>query len=68
MKAKLFGNPYLMCNQCKHRAVGVDGQTLLFCEHRAEVTSRCSTWSPVDGCTCTPTCTVPSVAKYGVVT
>ncbi|MFE6474647.1 hypothetical protein [Streptomyces rochei] len=56
-----FVNPFLVCEQCGqpvHRWHSHDkcGCNATFwnepCQHTADVTSLCLSWSPIDGCTC----------------
>ena len=59
-----FANPYLVCDECTEtvRYWHTDERCTTFCkdgfynypcEHTAGVTSKCPSWSPVDGCRCT---------------
>lgn len=54
-----FANPYLTCDRCRARVSAKFGLNEGFgearnlpCGHVAGVTSRCPSWSPVDGCGC----------------
>jgi hypothetical protein len=53
-----FANPYLVCGQPVPRwhspdACGCTGPVWNEpCRHRTYATTRCWSWSPVDGCTC----------------
>lgn len=58
-----FANPHLRCDQCAqlvpawhdNAACGCDEPSWNEpCGHSVGVTSGCSSWSPVDGCTCQP--------------
>lgn len=57
-----FANPHFKCDECGKSVrywhnpdrCGCD-QTGFYnhpCEHTAGITSTCSTWDPVEGCTC----------------
>lgn len=57
-----FANPYLFCDTCKVKVTywhdpdrcGCDLEAFNHpCNHSLGVTSKCPTWSPVDGCICT---------------
>jgi hypothetical protein len=57
-----FANPHLVCTLCNQPVHHWHNNTSCGCEeecwnapcgHTAGVTSRCPSWSPVDGCTCT---------------
>jgi len=57
-----FANPYLTCDRCglwvdawhnpDQCGCGETGWQNLPCGHQAGVTSKCASWSPVDGCRC----------------
>jgi hypothetical protein len=51
-----FADPYKQCLKCGGWVDGVlncPGPTIVTpCEHRAEYRDTCSSWGPVDGCTC----------------
>lgn len=51
-----FADPYKKCLECNGWVDGVldaPGPTIVLpCEHRSEYRDMCSSWSPVDGCTC----------------
>lgn len=49
-----FANPYLVCVECQHRAVGVIGPVAIGrnwpCYHVAGRESACDNWTPETGC------------------
>ncbi len=60
-----FANPYMQCESCSHRVVywhdsercGCDEDYFNYpCGHNADAVSLCSTWNPVDGCSCETLC------------
>lgn len=68
---ELFANPHLTCDKCKQPVIGWHDNTKCGCDGgcwnepcecpNGGVTSACPSWSPVDGCTCTPRHAVPAV-------
>jgi len=57
----LFANPHLVCDECLHRVIGWHNSDACGCDgsfwsvpcgHRASTTSKCPSWSPIDGCMC----------------
>lgn len=62
---KTFANPHLTCGMCDQPVEAwhdndecgcTAGYWLLPCRHQADAHNWCRSWSPVDGCTCTPPC------------
>jgi hypothetical protein len=60
-----FANPHLICEECRQPVrywhdpdrCGCDDNSYNYpCEHNAGIVSICMSWSPVDGCACTPSC------------
>jgi hypothetical protein len=57
-----FANPWLICTDCGQRAEGWHNPQPCGCErrgwenmpcgHQASISSRCPSWSPVNGCRC----------------
>lgn len=68
-----FANPYLVCDTCKDKVrywhdpdrCGPNGNCTTEsynapCKHKVGVTSKCPSWSPVDGCNCETACSQSS--------
>ena len=65
-----FANPYLTCDKCRQFVTGWHDNGPCGCDDEnwnepcgcqpTSVTSACPSWSPVDGCGCTPRCQGPS--------
>lgn len=60
-----LANPYLICEKCRakvpywHNPDRCDCNDEFFnapCGDKADTISTCSSWSPVDGCSCTDKC------------
>jgi hypothetical protein len=61
-----FANPHFICEECRGKVLywhnpercGCDEEGFFNspCEHKAGVISKCSTWDPVDGCSCEEPC------------
>lgn len=53
-----FANPNLVCMECLRpirgwaQEQGPGPGALIPCGHRSDAVSSCSSWGPVDGCTC----------------
>ncbi len=54
--ATRFADPYKKCRQCGNWIDGVLAGlcpiVLVPCEHQSDYRDVCSSWGPVDGCTC----------------
>lgn len=55
----LPANPFLVCDYCNQRVSEItntgenEGPAInLPCGHRTGATSKCPSWSPIDGCNC----------------